>query len=402
MTCRNHFAISGGRTRLELYTIIGQCPPPIQEQVRDAVIGSLGDGNTINTRSISTPEPDRDSGPYTSQHSSPDSESCDAVYELCQNTFMKAPTKEVVDSLIEQFIDRTSNSAMAVAVCAVCARETSKAELKPLHLDLIPSRHHLQPPVPHPAHNIINGMLLHPTGVVDADMANVCVECFRALNSDKIPAFALANGMWIGATPHDLAYLTLPERLLIAKYFPAAYIIKLYPKKKGARHWDQRQLYSGLRGNVSTYQLDQGQISSMIDGTIMPQQPKLLAATLGITFVGLKNLPEKCFPDMFKVRRTRVQRALEWLKQNNPLYANITISASRLAELPEDDLPYELRVTTKLSTDVDKLFAEHEGYVPSQEGGDDDEDCNEGMCSNTNKKKKKKSQLRSCFRFRCK
>ena len=139
-----------------------------------------------------------------------------------------------------------------------------------------------------------------------------------------------------------LAYLTLPEQLLIAKYFPATYIIKLYPKKKGAHLWDKCLMYSGLKGNVSTYQLDQGQIVSMINSIIMPQQATVLAATIGITFVGPKNLPDMYLPDMFKVRRMRVQRALEWLKENNPLFANITISVSRLAELPENDVPYEL------------------------------------------------------------
>ena len=102
---------------------------------------------------------------------------------------------------------------------------------------------------------------------------NMCVECGRVLALDKILTFALANGMWVGEIPHELAYLTLPERLLIAKYFPAAYIIKLYPKKKGAHLWDKHQMYSGLKGNVpvSTYQLDQNQIASMVDGSIMPQ-----------------------------------------------------------------------------------------------------------------------------------
>jgi hypothetical protein len=224
-------------------------------------------------------------------------------------------------------------------------------------------------------------MLLHPAGIVNPEHANVCMECIRALHSDKTPTFALANGLWIGAIPHELAYLTLPERLLIAKYFPAAYIIKLFPKKKGARHWDKRQMYSGLKGNVSTYQLDQGQIASMIDGSILPQQMKVLAATIGITFVGPKNLPEKCLPDIFKVRRTRVQRALEWLKENNPLFSSITISASRLAELPENDVPYELQVTAKLSTDIEKLHAEQDGYVPSQEVCNDE--TNEGIAIHT-------------------
>ena len=193
------------------------------------------------------------------------------------------------------------------------------------------------------------------------------MDCLRALNADKTPSFALANGMWIGEIPHELAYLTLPERLLIAKYFLAAYIIKLYPKKKGARHRDKRQMYSGLKGNVSTYKLDQGQIASMVDGSILPQQSKVLAATVGISFVRPKNLPEKGLPDMFKVRRARVRTALEWLKENNPLYANITISPSRLAELPENDVPFEFRVTAKCSSDTSTLYAEHDGYVPSQD-----------------------------------
>ena len=191
---------------------------------------------------------------------------------------------------------------------------------------------------------------------------NVYKECVSALGSDRTPSLALPNRLWIGAVPYELAFLTLPECLLIAKYFPAVYIIKLYPKKKGARHWDRRLMYSGLKGNVSTYQLDQGQIASMIDGTIMPQQAKLLAPTIGITFVGPRNLP-----DIFKVRRLHVQMALEWLKTNNTLFANVTISVARLAELPENDVPYELLATAKLSMNINQLHTEHDGYVPSQD-----------------------------------
>jgi hypothetical protein len=103
----------------------------------------------------------------------------------------------------------------------------------------------------------------------------------------------------------------------------------------------------------------------------------ILAATIGITFVGPRNLPDKALPDAFKVRKARVQRALEWLKEHNPLFSNITISASRLAELPENDVPYELRVTTKLSTDITALHAEEDGYVPSQEGCEDESEGGE-------------------------
>ena len=245
------------------------------------------------------------------------------------------------------------------------------------HINCISIPHHLQPVTVHSCHNLINGMLLQPSGLTSNGSAKVCIECLRALNLDRLPTFALANGMWVGEVPHELAFLTLPERLLIAKYFPSAYIIKLYPKKKGARHWDKSQMYSGLKGNVSMYQLDQKQIVSMVDGAIMLHQSKVLVATIGITFISPKNLPDRGLPDLFKVRRNWVQKALEWLRDNNPLFANITISTSRLSELPENDVPYELLATTKLSSDTSTLYAEHDGYIPSQDADDADGDRGE-------------------------
>ena len=83
---------------------------------------------------------------------------------LCQNSFMKVPSQSTVDDAICQFIDHTSNEALAMGVCAVCARETNRADLTKEKLESIPSSHRLQPDVPHPHHNIINGMLLHPSG----------------------------------------------------------------------------------------------------------------------------------------------------------------------------------------------------------------------------------------------
>ena len=358
--CNRFVPTAGARTRLDVYDVILRASDENQGKIR----GSVNDFLRKGRRTFLSGMIDQDSTVVDGiQH----------IEDLSDNSFMKVPTKDVIDDIIREFIGRTNNASLSVAACGVCAREANIRDLTPLSIDSIPNPHRLKPALPHPAHDIYSGMLLHPAGIPDSKTANLCIECFKALTADKIPMYALANDMWIGRVPHELSYLTLPERLLIAKYFPAAYIIKLYPKKKGARHWDKRQMYSGMKGNVSTYQLDQGQIASMIDGTIMPQPTKILAATLGITFVGPKNIPEKCFPDMFRIRRSRVQRALEWLKDNNPLFENIIISSERLAELPEDDIPYEIRVTAKHSTDIEKVHAEHEGYVPSQDGGDDED-----------------------------
>jgi len=108
--------------------------------------------------------------------------------------------------------------------------------------------------------------------------------------------------MWIGDIPRELQNLTLPERLLLAKYFPSAYIIKLFPKQKNAHMWDRKQMYSALKGNVTAYRLDPRQVADLIDGRLFPPPAKILSVTIRITFVGPKGLCESTMPAMFRVR----------------------------------------------------------------------------------------------------
>jgi len=171
--------------------------------------------------------------------------------------------------------------------------------------------------------------------------------------------------MWIGRVPECLQTLTLVERLLIAKYFPTAYVIKLFPKQTGAAHWDHSQLYSGFKGSVSTYALDPKLVVSMINGHILPAPPIVLSATVAVTFIMPSGKVEFCMPKILHVRRRRVREALEWLKAHNPLYNDIVISEERLEMLPEDGIPDEIRLNVKHSTDMEAVIREHEGYVPS-------------------------------------
>ncbi|RDB23671.1 hypothetical protein Hypma_009541 [Hypsizygus marmoreus] len=123
-------------------------------------------------------------------------------------------------------------------------------------------------------------------------------------------------------------------------------------------------MHSGLRGNVSTYRLDHAEVASMVKGNEMPPPARILSAIIGVTFVGPKQFPEKTLPDFFIVRRYMVCRALEWLRQHNPIYKDIDISQDRLNELPINGVPDEILAGTKFTTDVDALDREMDGYVP--------------------------------------
>ncbi len=139
---------------------------------------------------------------------------------------------------LSKFIDATGTHATSTAVCAVCAGRFFIRELREVPVDDLREKKKLSPSKPHPAHVLTEGMLLHRTeSSIHTDehgtsLANVCVSCTSDLRNKKTPPLSLANGMWIGDVPLELKVLTLPERLLVARFFPAAYIVKLYPKKR--------------------------------------------------------------------------------------------------------------------------------------------------------------------------
>ena len=277
-----------------------------------------------------------------------------------------------MNAIVKEFIDRTGNEAMKTLICACCAMEVEVCKITKIHIDHIPNTTLLKPTVPHPQHDLFGGALLEQQGVDQATkIANLCEGCYLDLERNELPAFALANNMWIGQIPECLQSLTLVERLLIAKYFPTAYVVKLYPKQAGATHWDSSQLYSGFKGCVSTYSLDPNLVQSMVDGKLLPAPPTILSATVAVTFFTPSGKCEFSFPKALYARRHKIRDALRWLKENNPLYKDIIISEERLQMIPEDGVPIEIQATTKHSTDIDLVIREHEGYVPSDATDDE-------------------------------
>ena len=291
------------------------------------------------------------------------------------NDFLELPSDEVVRDCYRQFYEATSNSALKMAICAVCARERDyyPDKVTTVRLQDIPSPSRLFPSSPHDQHLLFNGMLLEPQGISivgDRSIASVCGECLTDLRkgSPHPPKFSLANGLWIGPVPVELSSLTFPEQLLIAHLYPRVYVFKLYPKSGGGAG---PELQRGMRGNVSTYELNVSAAAEMVEGRLMPRRPSALASLIAITYIGVGPLPRRWLHSLFRVRRYHVARALEWLKINNPTYyGDITISPARLSELPEDDVPDEILGVVRHSADTGLVDQENGGYVRSEDVGE--------------------------------
>ncbi|KAJ7266935.1 hypothetical protein B0H12DRAFT_1200858 [Mycena haematopus] len=270
---------------------------------------------------------------------------------LLDGPFMEAPSKAVTNGVVANMLDRFSNTTMAQGTCMVCARNLFLNALHETAVPDIPNPRHLVPHKPHPAHKLVGPWLLHEEAL-HMTKTYLCSQCRAKLVQDERPPLALSNNMWIGAPPFELTVLTLPERVLIARYLPAAYI--------NAQHWENKNkdsVNNGLRGNIA----------GITSGNTMPPSPNILAATIG-------NVPLRILPDFLRVRRDRVFRALVWLKENNGLYANIEISESQLRLLPENAVPEEIIANARHSTNVAGLQQEQADYVPVDVEDEDNEE----------------------------
>jgi hypothetical protein len=295
----------------------------------------------------------------------------DSASDVCPD-FLQDVGDDIRNCRLARFIDHTNNDTIKQVICVVCASEVFATEAPIIELLSLKSKKLLKPASHHHTQELIMGMLLHNPSVVSregASFGHVCTECMTDLASAKLPRFALANALWVGEVPFELSVLTLPERILIALYYPAAYIVKLYPKQKGAQYWDPSTINSGLRGNVSSYHLNTTNITAMIEGHIRPPSPAVLAALIGVTIIGPKNLPDRCLPSFLTVNRHRVHQALLFLKRENPLYRDISISLLNLDLLPTSGVPDEIMVGIRHTDDTTALDEERAGYVIT----DDDE-----------------------------
>ena len=277
------------------------------------------------------------------------------------------PTVEEEHHCYEAFYDATSNSSLSFQTCPVCAREKLAKEGEDTLLLSDPSivevlTTTLTNPNVRPDMLVLRHLLNVEEGGVSCWM---CFDCLRPLERHMLPKLSLANNLWIGDIPSELMDLTVPEQLLIARHYPRCYIFKLYPRDVNT-HIPSDQLYTGMAGNATLFELNTQEVVEMLNGQRMPSSVQTLASVIAITFMGKKKLPMDWLKKTFRVRRNVVYEALSWLKNNNPIYSDINIDQCRLAELPEDDIPDELTAIIRQEEDEDLAEKERESYVAEE------------------------------------
>lgn len=150
-----------------------------------------------------------------------------------------------------------------------------------------------------------------------------CEECLNSLDSNRKPPLSLSNGMWIGRIPEEILCLTIPEQILVSLYHPRCYVYKLYPRDMWSNSSDSSSLQNGLKGNVTTYELNMPDIVRMLEGKLMPRPTSILASTIAVSFIGAGRVPKAWLKKTFRVRRAAVRAAIRCLKETIEILAAV-------------------------------------------------------------------------------
>ena len=158
--------------------------------------------------------------------------------------------------------------------------------------------------------------------------------------------------------PPQLQGLTQTEEMLIAGALP---IMRVYIKPGGQRG------YSGHCINLSQ---DVKELASSL-----PRYPKDIALIV-VKVKGRNNT----FKDV-KVRKEKVQNALQWLIENNLHYAGVDMNLEALNSLPENCVPADI-----LTPDTDVTVFSDENVKPHSSSGPCSLNPDEGVVYNSSSK----------------
>jgi hypothetical protein len=162
--------------------------------------------------------------------------------------------------------------------------------------------------------------------VIDHSCHKICNDCRSSLRLGKVPRYALANGLWIGAVPDVLSSLRYIEKMLVSRVRHSCCSIRVA---------------SGMRKMKAHAIAYQQPIPKIYD--ILPPPKADIEEVIAIMFTGPCKPTSADFKRTpFLVRRNHVKKALEWLILNHSDYEDVVISAANLNEYPENMPPVSI------------------------------------------------------------
>ncbi|KAF9782693.1 hypothetical protein BJ322DRAFT_986109, partial [Thelephora terrestris] len=165
---------------------------------------------------------------------------------------------------------------------------------------------------------------IHTDTTSRATKLSVCNPCFSYLPRSSMPRFALANKLYRGCLPKEFQDLTWIEERVCAIYTNTAVVTRLYQSSDPS----QPRVF---HGNTCAHEMNVGSTA-----TVLPRTPSDVNDLLSVVFIGSRKFKPEYLGNMYRIRKLKVWRFLQWLRVNNRLYADIPLDKSTIDLYPED------------------------------------------------------------------
>ncbi|KAJ7156920.1 hypothetical protein C8R43DRAFT_865820, partial [Mycena crocata] len=192
------------------------------------------------------------------------------------------------------------------------------------------------------------------------DCDHICVECESFLRKGKRPLKSLANYLWVGKIPWQLADLSWAEKMLIARVRHNRCVVRVASGR------------GKLSANAIMFQTPIIQVYDTL-----PPSKEEMSEVLAFVFLG----PNRPTEDEYArtpmlVRKSRVREALDWLKLNHSDYTQLNISQRNLDDLPEHGMPFGVDWKQTVEGETNRTAEE---MSLNDEG--EEEGTNQGPCT---------------------
>jgi hypothetical protein len=245
---------------------------------------------------------------------------------------------ELKKNIINEWQDNMTADAQRRLVCAVCARRTNASKISCLSAAILPLQllrnEELPEKVMPTTYNFAayQRALLHPSGLLNRERlggVQVCEQCEKSLcQKNTIPKYALANWLYYG---HDELPSEVAEAFDMATRFDlrlisrarASRICVRFTDLPGRQPGDPRPAVAQrfTKGNVMVLPQDVTELRA-----VLPPGPQDLKDTMSVLFVVNRHLDKPSITRMqpVLVRKSRIQKLIEFLMEHNPHYRKDT------------------------------------------------------------------------------
>lgn len=230
--------------------------------------------------------------------------------------------------IIRDFCKDIAPSRFQESGCAVCGQLTPETNLVPLSTTNCSLEPLIEPGLVRLERRCGRQPILYDNGpVMEKTLSNVCVGCLADLDKGRRPLNALANGLWVGAVPNELANLTFVEQLLVARVRTNRCVVRVSCGQ------------SKMMANAITFASPMVKVYHHL-----PPPREDLEEGLAFLFTGITPpTDEEMKRTPMLVRRNVVKRALNWLILNHPDYSDLQIDHLALLSYPEEGIPVRVK-----------------------------------------------------------